>query len=626
MKPASLKFQGKTPFSEIYGDVYFNTDAPCKESEFVFASAIDEIWDTQDRFIVGEAGFGAGLNFLTTASKFANSGKILHFVSIEANPVSREDLAKIYQNLGEFKTAANRLISLYPPIIEGIFRIKFAPNITLDLCFGEISRMLGELNFKADVWFLDGFAPAKNPQMWSEPVFREIARLTRPGGVARSYSCAKIVQENFAKAGFEVELTQGYGKKRQMSRAVLKEAPRDSANPWFARALNRTPKSGETRALIIGAGIAGLATACELASEGFAVTIADAADEVASNGSGNVCGALMPLITKPGVALGRMHLNAFLQAVNFYKSALTQEYINFSGCVEYAYDELLRRRYAGWEGAGADEIFSFDGGASPYPAILIKQGAYVRPKLACRELARNFDILLSHEYVGRERLENGRISVKFSLPRGGVKCVTTDILIFATGSRSTEIFGRDKMAISSVRGQVTHIRPLLQTPLPLSAQGYVCPSVDGVQVVGATYGRNEICDELRRSDDEENLSKAASFLDPARAEIIGGKVGYRSYSGDRFPIIGAMPDWEFYEKAYKNLFWSKRKEGNELAKYERGVFLNIAHGSRGLCTAVLGARLIADLILRRPLCIEKSLFNELHPARFLIRKLKRGRA
>jgi len=80
----------------------------------------------------------------------------------------------------------------------------------------------------------------------------------------------------------------------------------------------------------------------------------------------------------------------------------------------------------------------------------------------------------------------------------------------------------------------------------------------------------------------------------------------------------------FYKQNYKGLFWSKNKDNNPKASYEKNLFVNFAHGSRGLGTAILGANLITDLVLARSLCIERSLFFELHPARFLIRKLKKG--
>ncbi|MBR8465637.1 bifunctional tRNA (5-methylaminomethyl-2-thiouridine)(34)-methyltransferase MnmD/FAD-dependent 5-carboxymethylaminomethyl-2-thiouridine(34) oxidoreductase MnmC [Campylobacter sp. faydin G-140] len=633
MKSAKVSFKGKIAFSEKFDDIYFNTDKPWSESEYVFATAIDEIWGDKDSFIVAEAGFGAGLNFLTLANKFKNSHKKLHFVSIEANPINTDDLAKIYKHLDVFKALNAHLIKLYPPLISGLHRIKFSPNITLDLCFGEINEMITELDFEADVWFMDGFAPSKNADMWSQKVFTHIARLTRLGGVVRTYSCARVVRDRFTQFGFELELREGYGKKRHMSHAILREKNIQISRPYFSTNgitqnlftnknlsafLQNNYKVKKPTALIIGAGIAGLATAFNFIQNGFHVIIAEARDGVAQNGSGNVCGALMPLITQPSVALGRMHINAFLQAVRFYKQNSRQNLIKFNGCVEYAYDEHLYKRYAHWLQIQANEVLKFDANAKPYPAMFIKNGATVQPHKLCKSLARNFNILLNHQYKSHHHLKNGQISVKFKAQ----KSIKTDILIFATGSESIKIF--KNLPISSVRGQVTHIKPLLNNDTPLSAKGYICPAINGTQIIGATYARNEYYDEPRDADNNENLSSVSEFLQGEKPQIMGAKVGYRSYSSDRFPIIGALHDETAYRQIYKNLFWNKHKNDNALAIYEPNVFVNIAHGSRGLSTAILGAELISDLILKRPLCIEKSLFDELHSARFLVRQLKRG--
>ena len=619
MKNANLSFKGQIPFNEEFGDIYFNTEKPWFESEFVFASALDEIWQSKDSFIVAETGFGAGLNFFTLCKKFKNSPKKLHFVSIEKSPIKKEDLLKIYENLGIFKAYAKKLVSLYPPLISGIHRINFAPNITLDLCYGEADQILPELDFAADIWFLDGFAPSKNGSIWSEDVFKETARLSRVGTIVRTYSCAKMVKVGLKNAGFLLSLKEGYARKRQMSSAVLEKKDENLKDAWFARCEPVAGVKGKT-ALIIGAGVAGLTTAGELAKNGFKVVIAEAKSEVATNGSGNHCGALMPLVTKPGVNLGRMHINAFLQAVRFYKANLPKSLIKFNGCIDYAFDDELIKRYASWQDQSAEDVFKFDESLKPYPGIFIKEAAYARPKEICKFLSSNFEILFNHEYESRAYLKNGKISVKFK----NKKSLEADILVFCTGSKSSEIFKGYDMQISSVRGQVTHLKPVLKNELPLSAKGYICPAVKGVQVIGATYARNEICDTPKDEDNAKNLSDVSEFFDATKATIIGSRVGYRSYSGDRFPIIGALHDEEFYKQNYKGLFWSKNKDNNLKASYEKNLFVNFAHGSRGLGTAILGANLIIDLVLARPLCIERSLFFELHPARFLIRKLKKG--
>lgn len=615
MRYTTLNFKGKTAFNAEFDDIYFNTQKPEKESAFVFTSVFDTLLDTKDSFIVGEAGFGAGLNFLTLCAKFLKTDKKLHYVSIEKTPFCVDDLAKIYQKLGVFKGLVKRLIKIYPPLSSGIFRLEFHKNITLDLCFGEIFDTLKELDFKADVWFLDGFSPAKNPQMWSDEVMSEIARLTRQDGVVCTYSSAKIVRENLEKNGFLVTLLKGYAKKRQMIRAVLKNPPKDDIKfSYFSR-----PQSSQNlkNALIIGGGVTGILTAIELKKLGLNVKIAEKMNEVATNGSSNLSGILMPLITKNGVKLGAMHKNAFLNASSFYKQNAPKSVAKFTGCADYAYDETLIKRYKDATLNDA-HIYEFNEQSSPYPHIFCRHSALMHPKKMCKILSKNLHILFNHEYKSHKHLKNGKISVKFQ----DKTTIKTDILIFCSGSHSKEIF--KNLPLSFVRGQVTHIKTSFNPPYPISAKGYITPCYNGVCVVGATYLRNEIFNAPKPSDDIENLEKISEFLGKNEVKIVKSNVAYRSYSSDRAPIISPLFDENFYKTAYKKLFWLKHKGIATPPKYEPNVYLNIAHGSRGLGTAVLGARLVADYIKNRPLCIQKSLAYELHAARFLIRKLKKG--
>ena len=620
MKAAKIHFKDRVPYSEEFGDIYFNTYEPLNESKYVFVSALDEIWESKDRFIIAEAGFGAGLNFLTAFNKFKNSDKFLHFVSVELNPLKKEDLIEIYKNLDAFHELSDELISKYPPLIRGVHRLNFKNSrITLDLCFGDIAEILPELDFKADIWFMDGFAPSKNADMWSEDVFKNVANLSRIGTTLRTYSSAKSVRDALSRSGFKVEIQKGYAKKREMIKATLEFNGEFNKNPWFSRHDANGNVSPKT-ALVVGGGVAGCVSAYKLNELGLNVTIAEKMENIALNGSGNHCGILMPLITKPSVELGRMHMNAFLQATRFYKETMKDDECEFIGAIDYAHDDKLIERFCAWlEFDDENGVFKIDLKSSPYPSAFIKNGAKARPVKMCKAASSGIKTLLGYELIRYEILENSQILAEF---KNGEK-ITTDVLILALGSDSMEFFADFDIRLSFVRGQVTHIKPIIDQK-PFSAKGYVCPEADGVQVVGATYDRNLKLDEPRTSDDEKNLADISEFLDSKKPQILGSKVGYRSYSGDRFPLIGRLYDEEFYKEKYKSLLWTKNKDQNLSAKYIPNVYVSTAHGSRGLCTAVLGAELICDLIFNRPLCIEKSLFDDLHSARFLVRKLKKG--
>ena len=689
MKSAQVVLKGGIPFNPEFDDIYFNADDPVGQSEYVFNSVFDEIWNKKSEFNVLETGFGAGLNFLCAFKRFKNSDKFLNFVSIEKTPIARDDLTKIYANFSELADVSRELLDAYPPLIRGFHRLNLAPNITLTLCFGDVDEVLDELSFNADTVFMDGFAPAKNEAMWSELACAKIANLCALGASVCTYSASGALKRVLQNSGFEVNLLKGYGKKREMLRAKFIGERQAGSEIWFSRfdpAATIAPKT----ALVIGGGVAGCVCAFKLRKRGLKVTIAEKRGDIALNGSGNHCGILMPLITKPTVNLGRMHMNAFLQAARFYERNLGAEEIEFCGATDYAYEQKTLERFYEWREFDSDNgIFELKFDDEPYASAFIFKGAKARPRKMCKAASAGIKTLLNCEFTGFETLEGGAVRAHF---KDG-QIIDADVLVLAIGGESMDFFADYDIRLSSVRGQVTHIAPAVLTPAPFSAKGYVCPPVDGVQVIGATYDRNLFLDEPRSSDDEKNLADVAEFLDgkfaekerlnlnigrdgdaenlnrletsrndinlsknmdlraettddsaltqdasnltasenlsndtiktPQNVRIIGSKVGYRSYSGDRFPLIGRLYDEDFYKDTYKSLLWTKGKS-NPHPKYVPNVYVSTAHGSRGLCTAVLGAELICDLVFDRPLCIEKSLFDELHLARFLIRKLKKG--
>ena len=697
MKSAQVVFRGGIPFNPEFDDIYFNADDPIGQSEYVFNSVFDEIWNKKSEFNVLEMGFGAGLNFLCAFKRFKNSDKFLNFVSIEKTPIARDDITKIYANFSELADVSRELLEAYPPLIRGFHRLNLAPNVTLTLCFGDVYEVLDELSFIADAVFMDGFAPAKNEAMWSELVCGKIANLCALGASVCTYSASGALKRALQNSGFEVKMLKGYGKKREMLRAKFAGERQAGSEIWFSRfdpASKATPKS----ALVIGGGVAGCVCAFKLRERGLDVAIAEKRGDIALNGSGNHCGILMPLITKPTVNLGRMHMNAFLQAARFYGQNLGAREIEFCGATDYAYEQKTLERFYEWREFDADNgVFELKFDDEPYASAFIFRGAKARPRKMCKAASAGIKTLLSYEFTGFEALEGGAVMAHF---KDG-QSIDADVLVLAIGSESMELFADYDIRLSSVRGQVTHIAPAVWTPAPFSAKGYVCPPADGVQVIGATYDRNLFLDEPRSSDDEKNLADVAEFLGdkfaknerlnlngarelnltigpdgdaentdrlevnkggvnlskivdlpaktadglaqtnsasnltapknnsniaaqiPQNIRIVGSKVGYRSYSGDRFPLIGRLYDEDFYKDAYKSLLWTKGKS-NPRPKYVPNVYVSTAHGSRGLCTAVLGAELICDLVFDRPLCIEKSLFDELHLARFLVRKLKKG--
>lgn len=224
MKKAKLIFKDNTPFSLDFDDFYFNSKDGLNESKFVYTHSFE--WKNQENFIIAESGFGIGLNFFLTLKRFLETTpskrpKKLFYISVEAFYIEKEQLREIYQKLEfyeEFKELLEQFLKFYPKAKEGIYRFYFE-DCFLDLVFEDIA-VLKELDFKADVWYLDGFSPNKNSQMFDENLIFEVARLSKKNTQICTFSSASFLQKNLKKYGFRVEKTKGF-RKREMIKAYL---------------------------------------------------------------------------------------------------------------------------------------------------------------------------------------------------------------------------------------------------------------------------------------------------------------------------------------------------------------------------------------------------------------------
>lgn len=626
------------PFSDKFNDTYWSVKDPLAQSIQVFsgfASAKAEKLRAEQKlgitaFTLCELGFGAGLNFITTVSAF-NTLKIpLHYVSIEKFPLSPQRLEQIYTDFAlpdELDKIAKNLILMLKskPLKKGFNRFFINELITLDILFGEAKDMLKSSDFYAHCWYLDGFAPAKNPDMWSDEIFSEIARLSKVGTVLSTYSAASALKRGLQNTGFSVSKLKGVGKRERISAVLTNPFKEKSDKIYFKRPIFefKTPP----RVIVIGAGIAGIATSIRLSQMGCDVLIAEKASCVASNGSSNAIGELMPLITSPGVLLGDFHAIASDMASEFYAKNLPKELCLHHCAYSYAFNDTLKNRY-----------LKRDDFNPTTNSVKVPNAACLRPKKSCEFLALGLNLRLEHEFVGYEK--NGETyDVKFKF-KDEILSINTDAIVFCMGSHTKQLFGGkyddkeailnfdDSVQISSVRGQTTLIKDTKQLLKPCydamathSAKGYITASFDGVRVIGASFSREDYDKNQRLSDDAQNLCDIDEFLN-SPAQIVGFNVGFRSYSGDRFAIIGAMHDESAYKVDYASIFWGKKSYKSPT--YLKGIFINAAHGARGLGSAILGANLISDLIFSRPLCLPRELFAAIHPARFTIRKLKKG--
>lgn len=206
---------GRVPVSVRFDDPYFSLENGMEETRHVFLAGNDLPARFRDGFHIAELGFGTGLNFLVALEAFraAGCGGVLHFTSFEAYPMAMEDLRaalRAFEGLPQDLARADD----FPFMLDG-------PDFVLRVVLGDARETLPVWEGRADAWFLDGFSPAKNPELWSPEVMRQVGRHTASDGTAATYTAAGFVRRGLSDAGFTVSRVAGYGRKRHMTRAVL---------------------------------------------------------------------------------------------------------------------------------------------------------------------------------------------------------------------------------------------------------------------------------------------------------------------------------------------------------------------------------------------------------------------
>jgi len=302
------------PFSEDFNDVYFNTDSGIDESRFVYInpSRLQERWQQhQGSFTLLETGFGTGLNFILTwlewiefqantdhqqdhqQQRFQEKSNHLHYISIEKFPLNKDQIAQALSLFPQLKHLTDQLTAQYPLLIKGFHSLQFKDeHLTLTLIFDDVSTALPMLNGPIDAWYLDGFAPAKNPDMWTDTLYSSMAQLSKENTSVATFTAAGDVRRSLSAAGFKLNKVSGFGMKREMMHGTFNQgqgplnSPFNSLKPWLKP--NIEPIENVA---IIGAGIAGCTTAYALARRGIAVTIIDK-HGIATEASGNPQGAM----------------------------------------------------------------------------------------------------------------------------------------------------------------------------------------------------------------------------------------------------------------------------------------------------------------------------------------------
>lgn len=658
LKTATIDWQAVTPFAENFDDVYFSRDQGIAESNYVFLQQnnLPERWLTwsEDRaFVMAETGFGTGLNLLVAMASFlkmAPATARLHWISTELYPLTLDDLKRAHAFWPELAALAQSLQKNYPLAVSGFHRLNLHPRISVDLLLGDAGSNLSGLTGKVDVWCLDGFAPSKNPSMWTEQLFMALGNASHTNTTFATFTSAGAVKRGLQGVGFTVNKVKGFGRKREMLSGVF--------NPPNAckKVIHLTPSAiNKAQPIaIIGAGLAGLATAQALIKRGFKVDIYEA-QTPASGGSGNKQGALYIKLAVDANSSSRFYL-AGLEYSRRWLEALDpkQQFWSPSGVLQLATSEREAKRQQKFltnqqlpetlvTAVNKTQASELTGSATAAGGLFFPRAGWVKPKALTLHLANSFNNLTLYNnqaVTGLTQVNLANEEKAWQLETAkGIKNYQQVIICCAAAAKN--FAPSQTLPVTAVRGQVSYLpleKSLEQKTAPfrvVCGKGYTLPPADNTLCFGATFDVEDTSLELSQAGQLQNQQELTAVLPNLITELstsssinlptnqpLGGRVSFRCASPDYLPLVGQVPAIEAWQKNYQSTQSSLAISEFPSKWNHTGLWLNIGHGSRGLASIPISAELLASQLVGEPAPFEQELVNCLNPARFILKNLK----
>ena len=584
-------------YAPAFGDTYASRSGAWGQADDVFikGSGVAQRWQTQRCVRLLETGFGLGVNFLATwdSLRASSSNARLNYVAIEKHPFTRDDLRTALDHVlgradphrrASLQVLAERLHSQWPPMLAGFHALELDDQVTLTLVFADIQDALPAIRGAFDIFFLDGFAPDRNPQMWSPALLTQLPALAAPAARVASWCVAGTVRRALVDAGFVVEKRPGFGGKRD---ALAAHWP-------LTAELGESP----TEAIVIGAGIAGASVARQLARRGIAVTVIEQLTP-AAGGSGNPVAIVRPElgaignpvteITAAGASWLRRWINRHPDRVPHAWSGVlriardSRKHDKMAQLAEIASEEWLTPvavtsavQWCGWPTV-ADGFFLSEAGWVAPPLLVMAMLDHPLITLRSRIKVLN---MVRHDQNWRVTLEDESV-------------IETSLLIIATAFDTG--LAPARLTMGRARGQLSQVPARADHPLAMVVcrDGYISPAVDGMHTIGATLQHDDEEASARRADDIENFERLQRLLPDFvsdASQLSSGRVAWRATTQDRLPLVG---------------------------KLAPGLYATLGHGARGMTTAPLCAEFLAAMICDEPLPMGGNWVERLDPTRMI---------
>lgn len=651
------------PYSDEFSDIYFEHDHNDSQSEQVFIAGnnIPQIWngvaENQDNFVIAETGFGTGLNFFLTVIAFlkfkqaTNNNLKLHYISTEKYPISHQDMQQALALWPEFGDIRDTFLAQYK-----IDQIKsplmtFADGaVQLQIYFCDATDGFSSIDLHqdhnnkgfVDAFYLDGFAPSRNPDMWQKPLFEQLARIAKKGASLATFTVAGQVKRDLKSVGFKIQKQKHDGQKSETLTATYvgfregKPLAGYKVRPKIIKPKHVT---------IVGGGVASACVALALVKRGIRVNVYCQDTDTAMGASSNAIGAIYPLLHKTEDTISTFYQKSFDYALGLYQELLADGYDfshGFDGLIDVCYKEALVKRQQSFakespwpvdliHAIDASEVNKIADVTVDHPGLYYPRAGWVCPPElvnAILNAAKDTGLckiktnlkVQSIKAYGNERwlldTNKGQKQVQHLILCPGADGLTMDIL--------------NDLPLSQVRGQVTQMKtnddigPLKAV---LCHKGYLTPKHKGQHCIGATFEKDtdDVID--RAEDDIYNLDMLNRCLGNIGQwqpkDISGAKARLRCCTPDHIPMVGNLPNIDAHKELYQHLSSDKNWFIADEAPVQKGLYVLTGLGARGLCSAPLLADVLAAQLCDEPYPVDEDMLFHLSPNRFIIRDIIR---
>ncbi len=693
---ANLSFQEDgSPYSEQFNDIYFDSEFGYQQSEEIFINGngiTARLMAATEAFTIAETGFGSGLNLLLTLQAYQKiqqdydeyndlavrqglaQKKLakLNFISVEKYPLSKAQLLKSLHALPQLNTFTERLLEQYPSTnnIAEFQASFFNGQVSLTVIFDDAAESFSTLKTGrsglVDAWYLDGFSPTKKPDIWSEQLFTQIGRLSKPQASITTFTVAGFVKRHLQQVGFRVEKKSCSGNKNQMLSGIFQQ------NLNLKKGYQLRPIITKPRHVsIIGGGIASACAALALTKQGIKVTLYCKDNSLAQGGSSNAIGALYPLLHQQADDISLFYQQAFWRAKSVYNNVIEQGFTfphQWCGLLEIAYKESLVKRQqkfsqlATWpkdlihgvDASKASELASVD---LTYGGLFMPNAGWLSPQDAVKQM------INAAKATGRLRIEHNTLVTKIKPKQTSTanknssnnntsnsnvlnkshqknwRLITNKgdfdacVVVVCGGAEALNLDWINQLPFSSVQGQVTSMKTnenISKLSTVICHKGYLTPSHKNIHCIGATFNKNCTRTTAKPEEDLFNINMLSTCLPELTAnidwttqDITNSKSRLRCMTPDHLPMVGAMPDIQKHIESYPHLAKDKNWPYSQTAPVIDNLYLMMGFGARGLCSAPLAADILAADLCGTPYPVDNEMLFNLSPNRFVIRDIVR---